>query len=327
MCKEKPVALYYSILKYQADNYQRLNQDFDLIELPDPSHDTEAILNKIDVLFAPLGYFVNKEKIDLCNNLKVIASNTTGHPHIDVEYARKKGVKVACLKFAQAFLQRITPTAELTWGLIIALTRNIVPAYSFAIEGNWDRRPFGARAMLSSMSIGIVGLGRLGSIVAKYSSVFDMDIYYYDPYVESSDKNLQRCKTLGDLVATVDIITIHVPHNSETELMFNDKVFKLFKPGAYLVNTARGELIAWDSLLQALRSGALAGAALDVFEGEFSVNFEKHFKVHPVLEYAKENDNLLLTPHIGGSTIDAWGMTEAYTIDMVEEALSGGEIS
>jgi len=317
----KPNALYYSILKYQSANLRYLEDHFSLTVLPDPSHDTAEILARTEVMFAPLGYMVDKEKIDAAPRLRVIASNTTGHPHIDVAYARQKGIGVACLKFAQKFLSTITPTAELTWGLIIMLTRNLIAANRSVLEGNWDRRPFGAPAMLSGMSIGIAGLGRLGSMVARYAHAFGMDVSYYDPYVEAKEKWIRRLPALEELVAGNDIVTIHVPHEPETETMFDRRVFSRFKQGAYLVNTARGELIDWQAFLDALREGRLAGAAIDVFEGEFVPGFQDRFAHHPVLEYARAHDNLLITPHIGGSTVDARYKTERHTIDMVLDLL------
>ena len=98
--------------------------------------------------------------------------------------------------------------------------------------------------------------------------------------------------------------------------MFSRSIFSSFKQGSYFVNTARGELVDWDALLLNLKSGHIAGAALDVFEGEFIPGFQRSFKDHPVLKYAQTHDNLILTPHIGGSTIDAWRQTERHAIDM-----------
>lgn len=320
---KKPVALYYNKLQYQPQNLERLRREFELIELPNPSYDTDDVLRRTEVLFAPLGYHVDKIKIDRCPNLKVIASNTTGHPHIDVEYAWSRGIEVACLKYAKKFLQAITPTAELTMGLIIALTRNIIPAHLNVLNGVWNRRPFGAQAMLSSMSLGIVGLGRLGSMVARYAKVFGMKVSYCDPYVTEAPNGVKRFDNLKELVARSDVVSIHVPHEAETEGIFSTEIFASFKQGAYLVNTARGELMDWDALLNSLQSGHLAGAALDVFEGEFEPTFAEVFPLHPLLNYARKNDNLILTPHIGGSTRDAWLKTESYTIDMVIDYLDG----
>ena len=318
----KPVALYYKILQYQPENLEKLHELFDVITLDNPQQDTTEILSKVNVLFAPLGYMVDKEKIDACHNLKVIASNTTGHPHINVEYAKEKQVDVACLKFAQDFLKTITPTAELSFGLMIALTRNVVPAHKKVLEGVWNRRLFGANAMLSSMQLGVVGLGRLGSLMVDYGLAFSMDVSYFDPYVDNSKDGVIRYDTLEQLVSNNDVISVHVPHEAETENMFNEAIFSKFRSGSYFINTSRGELVDWNALLKYLKNKHLGGAALDVFEGEFEQDFDNNFPNHPVLQYARENENLIFTPHIGGSTYDAWAKTEAHTIEMAENFLS-----
>ncbi len=312
----KPVAVYYRMLKYQLENLEKLHRKFEVIKLDNPEQDTADILARVEVLFAPLGYMVDKNKIDACPKLKAIISNTTGHPHIDVEYARSNNIYVACLKFAQGFLQTITSTPELTWGLLIALTRKIIPAHQAALAGQWDRRPFGAPAMISSMSLGVVGHGRIGTAVARYGKAFGMRVRYYDPYVPVSSENAERIDTLKKLVQLSDVVAVMVHHEKETEGMFSREVFSCFKPSSYLINTARGELIDWDALLESLKIGHLAGAALDVFEGEFVPGFQDKFSSHPVLEYARTHNNLILTPHIGGSTIDAWRLTESHSIDM-----------
>jgi phosphoglycerate dehydrogenase-like enzyme len=319
----KPTALYYRMLQYQPENLALLEREFHLVALDTPADDTPEILRRTEVLFAPLGYMVDAAKIDACPALKAIVSNTTGHPHIDVDHARARGVYVACLKFAQEVLRSITPTAELTWGLVLALTRHIVPAHRAVLSGKWDRRPFAGPAMLSSLSLGIVGHGRLGTLVARYGAAFGMKVRYHDPRVERSNEGAERVAALQDLVAASDIVSIHVPHEKETENLFSREVFQCFRPGSFLVNTSRGELLDWAALLEALRSSRLAGAALDVFDGEFVPGFAERFPSHPVLAYAREHDNLLLTPHIGGSTRDAWRLTEAHAISMALEHLRG----
>ncbi len=290
--------------------------------LPNPLYDKLEILKQADVIFAPLGYYCGRDKINQSPKLKVIASNTTGHPHIDIDYAAQKGIQVITLKGHDEFLNTITPTAELTWGLIISLTRKIFSAYQSVIKGNWNRRPFGGVSMLSRMSLGVAGYGRLGRMVANYGKSFGMKVSYYDPFVENEDVGVFRVNTLVELVSTSDIITIHIPHEPETEGLFNKKIFTCFKKGAYLINTSRGELIDHDALLEYLKDGTLAGAALDVLDGEYKHGFKDNIKDHPVWKYAQEHSNLILTPHIGGSTIDAWKMTEEYTIKLIVAALN-----
>ncbi len=315
----KATALYYSCLKYQPENLALLGDSFECIELADPSGDTPGILARVEVLFAPLGYQVDKAKIDACPRLKVVASNTTGHPHIDIDHCRARGIAVACLKFAPEFLRSITPTAELTFGLIIALTRGLIPAQRAALDGRWDRRPHGAPAMLSRLKLGIVGLGRLGGWVAGYGRAFGMEVAYVDPYVESAE--WRRFASLEELAGWCDILTIHAPHEKETEGLISGAVIGRMNPGSYLVNTARGELLDWAAVMAALKEERLAGAAFDVFEGEFEPDFAERYPTHPLLAYARTHDNVILTPHIGGSTRDAWAATERKTIEMALQSV------
>jgi phosphoglycerate dehydrogenase-like enzyme/CMP-N-acetylneuraminic acid synthetase len=313
--------LYYSILKYQHDNYQYLQDNFEVIELESPSSDSNEVLQDIDVILAPLGYLISKEKIDKCVNLKVIGSNTTGHPHIDVDYAISKKISVITLKHEKEFLDTITPSAEFTWGLLLTLTRNIIPANQFVQKGKWDRRPFGGQSMLSRLKIGIVGLGRLGSLVSQYALAFRMEVFFYDPNIAVSPPRISKCNSLEDLVSQVDIVSLHVPHETETEGMFSKRIFNLFKRNSFFINTSRGELLDHSALLENLKNGRLSGAATDVFEDEFNPEFEKTFDSHPLFNYAKNNTNLIITPHIAGSTIDAWFETERYTIQTILNTL------
>jgi D-3-phosphoglycerate dehydrogenase len=320
---EKPRILYYKMLKFRPENISFLADNFEVMELENPSEDTPEILARMDVVFAPLGYFFDKEKIDAAKNLKVIASNTTGIPHIDAEYAKSKNIEVISLFGRREFLDTITPVSELTWGLIVALMRHIPQAFDSVKRGEWERKNFGGKRMLSRMAMGIVGLGRLGAMIAKQARAFGMKVFYFDPYVADGNPDFTKCESLKDLVALSDIVSVNAPSNKETNGMFSREIFDSFRDGSYLINTARGELIDWTALLDALKSGKLAGAALDVFEGEYHPDFLKTFGSHPALEYARTHDNLLVVPHIGGSTEDAWFLTERHTLDLTLNYLNG----
>lgn len=318
---EKPTIIYYEILNYRPQNMELLRDNFQVITLPDPSYDTLEVLSMADVALAPLGYSFDKEKIDKSPRLKAIGSNTTGHPHIDVDYAKEKQIKVITLKDYQEFLDSITPTAEMAWGLIIAVTRNIIPAFNSVLNGKWDRWSFGGQKMLSRMSLGIAGLGRLGRKVASYGISFGMKVNYFDPYIDQGGQEIKRSESLEELVESNDIITVHIPHEPETEDLFNKDVFNRFKKGSFFINTSRAELIDQDALLEVLKSGRLAGAATDVLEGEFEPGFGMNVLDSPMVGYAAENNNLIITPHIGGSTTDAWTLTQEHTIRKLIEKM------
>jgi D-3-phosphoglycerate dehydrogenase len=314
--------LYYSILSFQPDNIKMLKCHFNVVTLPDPSYDSKEILKKVEVAFAPLGHYFGSEKIDSCPKLKIIASNTTGVPHIDVPYAEAKGIRVISLQNQKEFLRDITPTAELTLGLIIAVIRKIPWAFDSVLKGKWNRRPFGGPAMLSRLTLGVVGLGRLGRLVAVYCNALGMKINYHDLGPDATAmKEWRYYADLGNLIENSDIVTIHLPLTKETEGLFNADMFNKFRRGSCLVNTSRGEILDSRALLTGLKKRKPAFAALDVLDGEFTPGFNDKVKDHPLVQYAKTHDNLLLTPHIGGSTIDAWRETERYTIRLILENL------
>jgi D-3-phosphoglycerate dehydrogenase len=316
-----PKALYFDILEYTRENLELLRKLFEVTRLPNPDHCTGDALKDVEVVFAPLGYRFDAEFMQRAPRLKVLATNTTGVPHIDEQAAESRGIEVVSLAGDTEFLESITPTAELTLGLMIALTRNVAAALHAVKEGTWRRWDHGGERMLSRMHLGIVGLGRLGRMVARYASALGMRVSYYDPDLtdDSPATSFTRMGHLEELVAAVDIVSLHANVSINNAHMFNDRIFSRFRRGAYFVNTARGELVDSAALIRALDSGQLAGAALDVLDGEFSTLFNP--SNHPLIRYAQSHSNLLITPHIGGSTKDAWALTQERTIRKALAAL------
>lgn len=313
--------LYYSILDFQKGTLEYINKYFDVLTLPDPSRDSDEILKKAKVIWAPMGFVFGKDKIDKCLNLSVIGTATTGVPHIDVDYAQRENVSVCSLKDQQPFLSTITPTAELAWGLVLAVTRRIPWAYDSVCEGKWNPKEFGRRTprMLSEMTLGIVGLGRLGSWVAKYGKAFKMRVLYYDPLVTYIQ--YIKCATLHDLAKESDIVSIHVHLTENTVNLIDRQFIQTMPKGSYIINTARGGILDEDALLEALQSGHLGGAGLDMLKGEHLPGFKEGIKEHPLVQYARTHDNLILTPKMGGCTVDAWEKTERRVVDLILQEL------
>jgi D-3-phosphoglycerate dehydrogenase len=239
----------------------------------------------------------------------VIASNTTGIPHIDAAAAALRGVRVCALHDEPEFLDRITPTAELTIGLMIAAWRRIPAAHQAATGGAWTRRPWGAPRMFSRMRLGIVGYGRLGRKVARIGEAMDMQVEYFDPHVPGG------VATLEALAGRSDVLSLHVPSTPATYKLVSREVLEALPRGSLLVNTARGEVLDLDAALDLVANGHLAALALDVVPGEYSPDFSGSFGATRLAREARTRDNIVVTPHIGGSTIDAWQETERFVID------------
>ncbi len=312
---QKPVALYYRILNYHQDNLVLLRQLFEARELEDPRYDTPELLATVEVLFAPLGFAVDGRKLAQCPRLRAVASNTTGIPHIDDSAAGRRGIAVCALHDESDFLDRITPTAEHTIGLMLAAWRRIPWAHAAVLKSEWRRKDWPAPTMLSTMSLGVVGMGRLGKKVARAAEAFDMRVAYFDPYVPGGTSGLI------ELARQSNVLTLHAVANDDTRGLVNRRVLQALPAGAIVVNTARGELLDTDALLDLLEAKHLAAAALDTVDGEYGVDFEQQLENSRLLAYARTHDNLVLTPHIGGSTVDAWRATQRKVILKAAAAL------
>ncbi len=310
----KPKAVYYRILRYQSENYTFLQSLFELIELNDPRED-DARIAGAEVLFAPLGFVVDAAKMDYCPLLRAIVSNTTGIPHIDAEGADARGIRICALHDELKFLDSITPTAEHTIGLMIAAWRRIPAAHRAASDGAWDRRPWGAPRMLSRMRLGLVGYGRLGRKVGRIAEAMGMKIDFYDPAVPGGATSLR------DLVRHSEVLSLHAPSLPGTRNLVSREMLEQLPHGALVLNTARGELLDVDALLDLLETGHVAAAALDTVDGEYDPEFSRTFRDSRLAQEARRRDNLIITPHIGGSTLDAWYETERFVIEKAARAL------
>lgn len=320
---KRPKVAYYEINGFQPTNVELLERSFDLVRLNSPNEDTPEILASVDGIVAPLQYLYSKEKLDTFPRLKVICTNCTGAPHVDIGYAESRGIRVMYLRHEKEFLRKITPTAELTWGLLLCVTRRIPGAFSAVCSGKWNRHDWPAPQMLSRMSLGIVGLGRLGTMVARYGKTFDMTVRYYTTSsLEPMLDGIHAVQSLEELVSLSDVVSLHSHLPEDGKCMIDAEVLGKFKHGSYLINTARGPLVDGDALVEALQSGRLAGAGIDVHPREFEKGFLDSIEEDCLIQYAREHDNLILTPHIGGCTVDAWEMTEAHVIQMMIKAFN-----
>ncbi|MEK6899707.1 MAG: hydroxyacid dehydrogenase, partial [Nanoarchaeota archaeon] len=239
---------------------------------------------------------VDKAILDSANRLKVIATGTTGVNHIDVDHAMKKGIEVISLQGANT-----TATAEHTIALLLNLMRNVSAAHHSLLSGRWQRKEF-IGTQLHGKKLGVLGFGRIGQEVAKRAQAFGMQILAFDPYLPEavfSAMGAVRMKTIEEALSEADAITLHVLLTEETKGFLNKDKLKLMKPNAIILNCSRGEVISEPDLISALEQKKIAGAALDVFSAE-PLPTDSH-----LINYAKKHNNLILTPHIAGSTKEA----------------------
>jgi phosphoglycerate dehydrogenase-like enzyme len=232
--------------------------------------------------------------------------------------ALRRGIEVLSLRGEAEFLKDVRATAELTVALVLSLLRRLPAATRHAVGSEWNRDLFKGSEIFGA-TVGVVGYGRLGRIVARYFHSLGARVLATDPYIaaDSVESDIGLV-SLPELLGQAHIVTLHADLRCDNRYFFGRRQFQQMKPGAWFVNTARGELVDEDALLAVLRSGRLAGAALDVLAAER----RSPMRHHPLAQHARANDNLILTPHIGGCTARSMARTEVFMADKLRAALA-----
>lgn len=314
------------ILNAEPDNYSPLARDilqtvgevWDKRPLTRPQ--LLAQIPHAHVLIVRLAHHIDAEIIQAGHHLQAIVTATTGLDHIDLAAAAARGISVLSLRGEENFLRTIPATAEHTWALLLALVRHIPAATAAVQRGEWNRDPFRGRDLFGQR-LGIIGLGRIGQMVARYAHAFGLHVQAYDPYLAEWPSTVQRHTQLETLLATSDIVTLHVPLNDSTVHLISERELAQLPPGALLINTSRGAIINEAALLTALHLNHLGGAALDVLSAEVTGRITSQ---HPLIQYAQTHPKLLLTPHIGGATSDSMAMTEVFMARKLQSFLGIG---
>lgn len=283
-----------------------------ILEKAETDHRSAETPGSAEVLFIRIGYRVDSAMLDRMPALRVVVSPTTGIDHIDLEECARRNIDVLTLRGHTEFLENLTNTAEHTFALLLALYRRLVPAYRDVLAGHW-RQAEHRGYTLAGRSFGIVGYGRLGRMAARIARGFGMQVLACDPYQEVSSDEAEQVQGINDLAARSDVLSLHADLNDRNRGMINAEVLDRIPDQGVLINTARGQLIDEDALLQALSRGRLAGAGLDVIRSETTFGND-----NALLQYAKEHDNLLLTPHIGGQTHEAVTAADKYIYSKLE---------
>lgn len=278
----------------------------------------KQILDKINILVIRNLTQVDKKLINSVPKLKIVASPTTGLNHIDIDYLNKKKIKLISLRGQTKFLETISSTAEHTIALLLSLIRHVPWSFDEVKRGKWPRDQFIGN-QLKGKTVGILGYGRLGKIVARYCKVFNTNIISYDPSVskEIMLKNGVKKVSFDELFKKSDIVSLHVLLTKETKSLVKEKHFHMMKKNAVLINTARGEIIEKNALYKALKNRWIKGAGIDVMWDERKDG--SHLKKDPLWKYAKGNKNLLMSSHLGGVSFEAMEETENFIANLVKE--------
>ena len=271
------------------------------------------IIPNFDALIVRSASKVTAEVLDKAKNLKIIGRAGVGVDNIDVNAATERGIIVINSPDGNTIA-----ATEHTFAMMLAVSRNIPQANKVMHEGGWDRKKF-VGVQLHNKILGVIGLGRIGAGVAKRAQSFDMNVIAYDPFVSAD-----RAESLGvklveleELCKTADFITVHMPLTKKTENMISLAQMKIMKNSVRLINCARGGIINENDLVTALQEKIIAGAAIDVFTSE-PLNNDSPLRNLP---------NIILTPHLGASTIEAQIGVSVDVAEGIIAALNGEPVA
>lgn len=268
-------------------------------------------LSSCDVFWFRLNHKLTKEILEQ-STCKYILCAVTGLDHIDLKACKEQHIQVISLKGESEFLKEVRATSEHAFGLLLSLIRGSKEAFRHVETDHWNRNLFQGTELFKK-KMGILGLGRLGSIMADYAVAFGMEVYYYD-IVDKSSKH-KRCHSMEELFRSVDMMSIHISYDDSTHHIINDEVLSKIEKPLFIVNTSRGGIINEKDLLAHVESGRVKGYAADVLHGEPDI------EQNALVQYARQHNNVILTPHIGGYTWESIEKTENFIAQKFIEKL------
>ena len=259
--------------------------------------------NKIDTIFCNpnrQGYILDKNILK-DSNIKLINTASTGLNHINLKDCKKLGIKILSLTKDKKLIKKLPSTSELAFGLMINLLRNVIASFDSVKKKHWDYSPFIGQE-IAGLTMGIVGLGRLGNYMGRYAKAFGMKVFYFDPF--KKNKKFQKTN-LKRLFEISDVISIHAHVNEQTKYMINKKNLKFAKKKPVIINTSRGELVKEEDIIWGFKNQLISGYGTDVIEKEFE-DIKKSLIIKNIGKY-----NIIVTPHVGGMTYQ--GQLRAYS--------------
>lgn len=293
---------YKTLSEISEINYVSISNEIELI----------ATLKKCDVFWFRLNHKLTKKVLKTAK-CKYILCAVTGLDHIDLEFCKEKNIRVISLKGESEFLKEVRATAEHSFGLMLSLIRKNKSSFRHVEKYKWNRNLFQGEELYKK-NIGILGFGRLGKIMADYAKAFGMNVFYYDK-IENKITNFTRCKTIKELISKVDVLSIHITYDDTTEFILNEDILKSINSNLYIINTSRGGVVNEKDVLKYLKSGKVKGYATDVLYKEPNIENNK------LIAYAKENENVIITPHIGGYTRESIEKTEIFIANKLLEII------
>ena len=264
-------------------------------------------------------YRIGERVLAGASKLKIIATPSTGNTHIDLDYCAKRGIKVVALKGTQV-IDQVYASSEFSLALMMAVVRRLPQSAEAARIGQWREVEARFRGIeFEGRTLGVIGYGRIGSNLGRYAQALRMHVVAYDPGKKISDGIAQQAASAAEALTVADVVAICVHLDDSTRNMVTRDWFARMRTGVYFINTSRGEIVDEDALIEALESGKVTAAGVDVISGEQAPDL----RGHKLIRYAKAHDQLIVTPHIAGLTVDSETKTarQAYAVIRAELGL------
>ncbi len=277
---------------------------------------TKTFISDKEILFVRLNYFLNAAFLNEAKHLKYICSPTTGINHLDMEYLQERNVKVLLLKGESEFLKTIRATPEHTFGLALALLRNYKSAFLSTSNPQWDRDKYKGVELYEN-KCGIIGMGRVGEILSNYLNAFGAKVFYYDIDEKVENAQAEKIQSLNDLIDECEILFLCANYNAESPIVLGKEELLRMKH-KFFINTARGELLDEEALLQLIEQDHFKGIAIDVIQDES----KELNRLQELLNLVKGR-NLIITPHIAGATYTSMHRTEEFLVAKLKNAING----
>lgn len=305
--RARPVVVIAEVLA--ASCSEHLQETCEVVEAAgEPRDRLLPLLAEAEALVVRSGTRVDGELMDAAPRLRVVGRAGVGVDNIDLEEATRRGILVV-----NAPLANSVSAAEHAFGLMLSVARNIARGDASIRSGRWDRAKFRG-VELEGKTLGLVGMGRIGSLVAQRALAFGMRVLAYDPYITAEQARAAggELRDLDSLLADSDFISLHLPRTPETENLLGREAFAKAKRGVRIINASRGGIIDEEALVEAIRDGQVAGAALDVYA-------EEPMTGGPLTEMPE----IVLTPHLGASTVEAQNKAGLHVAESVAAGLAG----
>lgn len=301
----KKKILYTGPAEFTKTLEEIVGPDFE-VERSEPDDSLLTKFESADVFMdASMKVRIPARTIEKAANLKLIVTATTGADHIDQKALIARNIPILTLAGQREFLRGLSAAAEHSWLLLLATGRKLRSAIHHVEKNGWDRVQFPG-IMIRNKTLGVIGMGRIGSLMSRYAKAFEMNVVGYDPLTKEFSHDAVPV-TLDELLAKSDIVTIHIPRNDETKNFFGAEKISKMKKGAILINTSGGSIIDEEALVKALKEGRVAGVGVDV------LNTEPKNEESPLWRYAKDHENVIITPHIGGFCPEAVGLSIRFS--------------